>query len=348
MEHKKEETIEIPVGKYLNAVRKNPWIASTFVLAIALVLVFIFGGLGGGSTVSADEAGQKVLTFLNSNPNLAGQVSYVSAERDGQLYEITIQYDGTNVPVYATLDGEFLVEKSVALGDSQPADTTDTDTTPTPTPTNVQKSDKPVVEVFVMSHCPYGTQIEKGILPVVDLLGDKIDFEVKFVDYAMHGEVEVKEQTRQYCIQEEQNAKYIDYLTCFLEDGNTESCLTEAGVDKNKMNTCMARIDTEFKITENWENKDLWLKNAQGQPSFPKFLTHATENEQYGVQGSPTLVINGAQASSQRDPASLLRTICAGFNTAPEECNTQLTATAPGPGFGWSSTGGATAADCIV
>ena len=71
------------------------------------------------------------------------------------------------------------------------------------------KADKPKVELFVMSHCPYGTQAEKGMIPVVELLKDKISFEVKFVDYAMHGKKELDEQLRQYCIQKEQKAKFL-------------------------------------------------------------------------------------------------------------------------------------------
>ena len=31
------------------------------------------------------------------------------------------------------------------------------------------KLEKPIVEAFVMSHCPFGTQIEKGMLPVVSV-----------------------------------------------------------------------------------------------------------------------------------------------------------------------------------
>ena len=79
------------------------------------------------------------------------------------------------------------------------------------------KSDKPNVELFVMSHCPFGTQAEKGIIPVVNLLKNKINFSVKFVDYSMHGKSEIDENTLQYCIQKEESKKYIPYLTCFLE-----------------------------------------------------------------------------------------------------------------------------------
>jgi len=76
----------------------------------------------------------------------------------------------------------------------------------------MDKKDVPEVELFVMSHCPYGTQMEKGILPVVELLGDKIDFKIRFVYYAMHGEKEVNEEARQYCIQKEQKDKFISYF----------------------------------------------------------------------------------------------------------------------------------------
>jgi hypothetical protein len=51
----------------------------------------------------------------------------------------------------------------------------------------MEKREKPDVDVFVMSYCPFGTQIEKGLLPVWDLLGDKINLNIRFVDYAMHG-----------------------------------------------------------------------------------------------------------------------------------------------------------------
>ena len=39
------------------------------------------------------------------------------------------------------------------------------------------------------------------------MLKDKIDFELKFVYYAMHGEEEIDEQLRQHCIETEQNGK---------------------------------------------------------------------------------------------------------------------------------------------
>ncbi|MDD5086654.1 MAG: hypothetical protein PHV16_02785 [Candidatus Nanoarchaeia archaeon] len=201
------------------------------------------------------------------------------------------------------------------------------------------KMEKPVVDVFVMSHCPYGTQIEKGILPVLRLLGDKIDFNMRFVYYAMHGEVEVNEQTLQYCIQKEYNDKYLDYLECFLKEGKTEECVEEVGL-KGQLDDCIAQTDEEFKMTEKLNDKTTWMGN------YPPFDIDKELNEKYGVRGSPTLVINGVVASASRDPASLLDAICTGFIEKPEECSEQLSSTAPSPGFGFEGTSASSAGSC--
>lgn len=205
----------------------------------------------------------------------------------------------------------------------------------------VKKTDKPSVELFVMSQCPYGTQIEKGIISVVEKLGKKIDFEVKFVDYAMHGEVELKEQLNQYCIQKDQNAKYLSYLKCFLKAGDSESCIKQSGVNQSDLTSCVAKTDSKYKIMSNFKNKVGYKGNFAG------FDIYKSENEKYGVAGSPTLVINGAQAETGRDSNSLLKTICSAFNNAPEECNSNLSSDTPAPGFGeGTQTGGGANGGC--
>lgn len=340
-EHSKDDVVEIPVGKWLGRVRANPWIPVSFILAILLIISLAVGGFSGRA--SEEKVGENVISFLKANPDIASEVSLVSTARDGDFYVVTLNYQGQNVPVYTTLDGEYLIGNPVKLT----TEDTETDTPPTnPPATGVVKSDKPVVELFVMSHCPFGTQIEKGILPVVEALGDSIDFEVKFVNYAMHGEKEVTEQVQQYCIQEEQNAKYLDYLQCFLESGESEPCLTQAGVNKAQLASCVSKADKEFDITKNLEDRSSW---SNGQ--FPKFMIHDEDNVRYGVRGSPTLVINGAQVSSSRDSASLLRTICSAFNEAPEACNAQLDSAQPSPGFGFQALAAGSntaAAGCVV
>ncbi len=201
------------------------------------------------------------------------------------------------------------------------------------------KSDKPVVELFVMSYCPYGTQMEKGILPVALLFGDKIDFQVKFVNYAMHGPKEIKENLRQYCIETEQGDKYLSYLNCFLKANDTNACMAQAGVDTAQLATCTAATDQQYSVTQNMENP---------QGPYPSFLVDDADNKKYGVSGSPTLVINGVEVSPSRDSASLLHAVCSSFNVQPEECTAKLSSDQPSPGFGYKTTTTSAQADCTA
>ena len=191
---------------------------------------------------------------------------------------------------------------------------------------------KPEVELFVMSHCPYGTQIEKGIFPVLELLGDKIDYSIKFCTYAMHGKKELDEQILQYCIQKDHKNKYLTYLRCFLKEGKTDECVEETGLDKVMLNLCIKYTDEQYKVTENFNDKSTWLNGR-----FPIFDIHKQSNEKYEIRGSPGFVVNGAVAQAGRDPASLLSAICTGFKDKPAECSVQLSTETPSPGFGFET-----------
>jgi len=174
------------------------------------------------------------------------------------------------------------------------------------------------VELFVMSYCPYGLQMQKAFVPVMELLGDKIDVEVKFVDYILHGEKEATENTRQYCIQKNQPEKYLGFLKCFAGSGEIDSCMASAGVDKTATESCMAEATQEFGI------------------SGTNYPIHTEENTKYGVQGSPTLVINGAVVSpATRSPEAVKDLICSAFIDAPAECDMELDNATASSGFGF-------------
>lgn len=174
-------------------------------------------------------------------------------------------------------------------------------------------NNKPKVELFVMTYCPYGLQAEKGLIPVIKALGNKIDATIRFVDYFMHGAKEEQETYTQICIREEQNKKFLPYLECFAEKGDSADCLTRTGIDTKRLNTC---IDTNAK---KYYAKDSELSKT------------------YGVQGSPTLILNNAQKESGRSSSAFLNTICSSFNIKPNECSNGILSQEPGPGFGTSA-----------
>jgi protein-disulfide isomerase len=332
-EHKKDVTERL---------RGNPWILSTFVLGV-FVVVLLIGSLGGfsltGNAISSDEAGNIVISALEQQG--ASGLTVDSVKETSGVYEVDLLYQGQNIPFYITKDGKYVGQLSSLVSDSEDNPQSDAETQ------DIPKTDKPKVELFVMSYCPYGTQAEKGILPVVNLLKDKIDFNLRFVYYAMHptsGEVE--ENLRQYCIQKEQKSKFNAYLECFLEEGKSSDCLKETGIDMAKLNLCYAKTDKDYEILKNKNDTSLWMSGR-----YPLFNIDKGLNEQYKVAGSPTLVINGVQASSERSPSAYLDIVCQAFTdgNVPEECGTSLPTESYVPMWGWTlSSGTATnGAQCV-
>lgn len=309
------------------------------VLFVASLAWAIISNYGSGSVKKLNPEQAKAATekFVNENLMPAGSsVTIDEIIEEGSLYKLKINLGGgQTVESYLTLDGKTFFPQGFPMVKEQSNETENI------VDENIIKSDKPKVELFVMSHCPYGTQIEKGILPVINTLKDKIDFELKFVDYAMHGEKELNEQLTQYCIQKTSPEKLNSYLSCFLGTGESESCLSNIGLDKTKsdLKNCITETDEEYKVTYNFENN----LNFNGQ--FPSFDVNKDDNLKYNVAGSPTLVINEGEVNSRRDSSSLLATICASFNEAPEECDTELPSSTPSAGFGYG-TGSDSNASC--
>lgn len=309
------------------------------VIALAVIALVSFQKPGGG-TLTKDEVVPRAESFINDYLMQSGtkaSVKNVSEEYD--LYKLEIDIVSDVVESYISKDGKLFFPQAMNIDEiASGGSAANSSPAAAPAATVSVKSDKPTVELFVMSHCPYGTQIEKGILPVLDTLGDNIDFELKFVDYAMHGEKELKEQINQYCIQKEQPEKFQEYLKCFLVAGDDVSCTASTGINKNKLNSCYSQTDQEYKIMDNFRDQ------VGYQGSFPGFDVNKTDNTKYGVAGSPTLIINGQEVASGRDSASLLSTICSAFNNAPAECQTDLPSTQPAPGFGTGTVAASNAA----
>lgn len=193
----------------------------------------------------------------------------------------------------------------------------------------VEKVERPKAEAFVMAYCPYGLQFMKAYVPVMELLGDKADLEIRFVDYAMHGKKEIDGNSYIYCVQKEEKAKLPAYLRCALESGNYTTCVATAGIDSTKIGTCVSQLDTEYNLTGLFNDQSTW---AGGQ--FPPYPVDAALNTQYGVGGSPTFVLNGNTVSVSRSAEAVKELICSSFITPPAECDTALRTEQESPGTG--------------
>ncbi|EKD42889.1 MAG: hypothetical protein ACD_72C00544G0002 [uncultured bacterium] len=211
---------------------------------------------------------------------------------------------------------------------------------PAPQPVSVVKADRPKVELFIMSYCPYGLQMQKAYLPAWELLKNKADIDIKFVSYAMHGKKEIDENTRQYCIEQNQPAKYQAYAKCFTGKDDYKGCLSAAGISESSLTSCINATNNKFGILDKFNDQSTWLSGR-----YPIYSVHQDLNDKYGVEGSPTLVINGAQAEGVgRTAEAVKQAICASFNNAPAECQQTLSNSAYQPGFGYDAAAATNAA----
>lgn len=181
----------------------------------------------------------------------------------------------------------------------------------------------PTLQLFIMSYCPYGIQALKGLIPVWEKFEGKANIELRFVSYVMHGKKEEEENNRMICIREEQYSKLLPYIKCFVEAGKSEECVRKVGIDKNKLDSCIASR------AEKYMEEDKAL------------------NEKYNVRGSPTFIINERRVNIYpRDPQSIANALCDSFSTKPNVCNEKFSTENPSPGFGFGTSNSGVGGSC--
>jgi len=205
-----------------------------------------------------------------------------------------------------------------------------------PPTTNIPKTDKVNVKFFTMSYCPYGNQAESGLIPVYKLLTDKVEWEPHYVIYenykggssdycienglycSMHGIQELNEDIRELCIWKyETHDKFFDYL----DDVN--SVCNAQNADSCWENVAQNHLIGTDRIKQCQQTEGAILIKAEYEL-----------NQEYGVQGSPTVFINDAEYSGGRAPEDYKTAICSGFNSPPAECQQKLGSRAMGAGSG--------------
>ena len=331
--------------------KKNITILLSAFLCLFLLGGFWFFNFRNQDESSTQEVAQKAIDYLNNNllPEELS-ASLISAVEKENVIKLIFSISDQEYSSYVTKNGDLFFAEGIDLNEeivqAQEAQG------------EITKSERPDVSIFVMSYCPFGLQAQKVFLPVNELLGDKANIDIRFVNYIMHGKEEIDENLRQYCIQKEQEEKYNDYLKCFIEDGDFESCLVSTNINQNKMNDCIVGADQSYNIYSQYEDQNTWLRGL-----YPRFDIELDLNEQYGVGGSPTLVINGAVISvsqeycpegkecvvipgMQRTPEEYKRIICQAFINKPEECSQVLSADSFSAGFGLEISDGPSNASC--
>ncbi|MBI4739745.1 GILT family protein [Candidatus Woesearchaeota archaeon] len=167
------------------------------------------------------------------------------------------------------------------------------------------------LDLYVMSQCPYGIQVENALEPVLKDLGSAVNLDVQFIGAgsaddlrSMHGEGEIFGDIAQLCAKKYSPDNYFDFILCQNKDslgipGSWENCAEKTNSGVEKIRTCF----------EGDEGKQLAAE------SFAKSASME-------VQGSPTIFINDKQYSGRRDSAGLRNALCKNIQgTKPEACN---------------------------
>jgi protein-disulfide isomerase len=111
--HTSSDTIEIPIGKWMHALTSHGWRTTSFVLGILLIALFTYQLMGsGGASLSGEEAGEVLVSFISAQGQ---QAELISAVREGALYKVVVSVGGQEAPLYVTLDGKYAVPQPIPL-----------------------------------------------------------------------------------------------------------------------------------------------------------------------------------------------------------------------------------------
>ncbi len=323
---------------------KNILSVGIAIIAISIVGVLIFtGGNNGGISqfldkiksfsiggMSKDELAKKGIDYIN-NSILSGQTAtLVSTSEESGVIKIKISIGGKEFNSYMSKDGKLLFPEAIQLGGNTVKQPTTNNNQPQKTSAaNIVKADKAELDAYVVSACPFGLQMQRVLSDVIKSAPSLAqNIKVRYIGSvvngaitSMHGDAEAKENLRQICIREEQSSKYWNYVSCYIKAGDTAGCLTSTGIDQTKLGSCVSD-----------KNRGL----AFAQKDFDL-------NSKYGIQGSPTLILNGQTVSEfdfgGRTSEALKSLICSGSKNEPQDCSKKLNTASAATSFSIAYTG---------
>jgi hypothetical protein len=289
--------------------------------------------------LSSQQAAEKAINYINENLLQKGTTaSLVNVTEENGLYKFRLKIGEQEFVSYVTKDGKILFpQEGIDLEKKLTKEGTPSEETPK-TCEDIKKLDSPSLEAFVVSQCPYGLQMQRVLNEIVKNIPSLAEnIKVKYIGAiegnkitSMHGDEEAQENLRQICIREEQGDKYWNYINCHIKKGEVENCLTTAGIEKEKLTSCMT-------------------DNSKG-------LKYAKEDfdaqEKYKVTGSPTLILNEERVSEfdfgGRTAQAVKTLICCGFKSVPGNCSQKLTEDSADTGFSetYSQSSGSSGGSC--
>lgn len=298
----KKSEAEMPTKPKLN------WSMVAIVAALAGILLLVKTFRGKTDEFKNKTIPAAIKKVLNS-PDTKFEIA--SVKETSGVYEFQLKLQNQSYTSYITKDGKILFTAGVKLDDKDKNATPSTAPAKKLTEKDLKKADKPMLTAFVVAQCPYGLQTQrlfKKVMEEVPALAANLNVKyigeiVKGKITSMHGDEEAKENLRQICIRDEQESLYWPYVSCYMQEGKTDACLANVGVDVTTMNACVE--DPKRGIAFAQKDFDLAKK--------------------FNVSGSPTLVLNNQQVVSEFDfggrvANSIKALVCGGSKTKADYC----------------------------
>jgi hypothetical protein len=324
--------------------KKTITIASIIIVIIsAALLAYIKTGPGFSGlkfwTLGDKKIAEKAIKYINNNNLASSEASLVSYSRESGLIKIKIKIGATEFDSYLTKDGKYLFPQVIEMKETETENTEET--TPTVSVESCEdmtKTDNPMLEAYVVSMCPYGLQMQRAMADAVIKVPELASYiKVRYIGSvsentitSMHGEDEATENFRQICIREEQPSKYWNYVSCQIKAGDSKGCETQTGIDSSKLSACMA--DTNRGVAYAKEDFNL--------------------NSQYGVTGSPTLMMADSRIYESsfggRSSDAIKEIVCCASTTEPGFCSQTLNTSSAASSYSenYSGSGATTSASC--
>lgn len=306
--------------------RQYGWKISCSGLGILLIASIFTNGFGLKDYIwptSSKEIANKAMNFINNSLLEDTSASLVGSNclKNVGLCEFEVDIQGRTFKSYVSDDGKLLFPEAIEIKEEEISQAGQINQS-----IEISKTDKPTAVLYVMSYCPFGNQAEEIMNPVQELLGNQADIRLGYVIYSnyaeqmggkseewclsseekycsMHGRGELDQGIRELCVQKYQPDKLWDFIkeTNQQTSANNinqkwEGIARQIGIDVNQVKTCQIKEGEKFLSQE------------------------LAANQQYNIQGSPALLINGVIYKGDRSSDGYKQAICSAFNTPPSEC----------------------------
>lgn len=310
-------------------VEKEPFYKNKNIISLGVVAVLLIGFavyVKGpdlkpifSSGLSAEEAKNKVDEFIKNNLVQPGtEISIKSVTEENGLFKATVSVGQQEIVSYLTKDGTKFFPQVMDVAEVEAKAEEAKKQEEEEANKEMPKADKPAVELYVMSFCPYGNKAEDTLKLVYDLLKNKADFNFHYIVtsngdeiQSLHGQKEVDQNEREACVLKESGKdKWFSFVTYVNKNCGSDGACWEAGAKAAGLNT--AKINACVKTS-----------GAALMKADEKIANDAS------ASGSPTMLINGVSTKAvyqYGNSEAYKKAICDTFTTAPEECSKALSA----------------------